>query len=237
MKLPFLDVINGRGWAGLVLQIIFIVCSVVAAISFESPRIVIVITMLMGMSIVVLQVAGRFPRAETLRWRGAVAAYSGVLLWLDLVLATIQWDVEFGVAAIVMAVALAATTRRMADASQQTYWKVLVAVWVTFLALLWMGAGYVSNFSAIFWNGFLAVLGVLLLFPQWFRLSPLVRQMANTLALLLVGLPVASLIYQFQSEPEIRPATYRNYYSFEKAKGTPPPSPGHRIISRRPRNG
>ena len=46
-------------------------------------------------------------------------------------------------------------------------------------------------------------------------------QIVNTLVLLLVGLPAADLICQFHDKPQIRPETFRNFYSYDRAKGNP----------------
>jgi lysophospholipase L1-like esterase len=214
MSLQNRDVMNGRDWAGLLLQTLWIACAVVAAISMRTVWTAVVAMSVMGVSLVVLQVAPRIPWTRTLVWG------SSVIVWSCLLLTTIVWDPCFAVPATLIAAGLVAS-RRTAGASRKTHWEILVFVWLIYLSLNWLWTGYDQNLRGAFYSQLLSLLALLVLCRLWFRLGLIGLQIVNTFILLLAGLPTADLAYRFHEEPKIRLETFSNYYSYEKAKGNP----------------
>ncbi len=212
---------SGRDWAGLLLQTLLIACSVVAAISVQIEWTAVVGMSLLGISLIVLQVAPRMPWPRVWPAGWTVASGFSVLVWLSLLLTTMLWDLYFGLLAVLVSAAFAVTSRRKDGTSRSIHWKILILAWLGYLNLIWLVTGYDQNLPGAFYSGLLSILALLVLCRLWFRMGPIGLQIVNTLVLLLVGLPAADLIYQFQDKSVIRPETFRNYYSYDKAKGNP----------------
>jgi hypothetical protein len=212
---------SGREWAALLLQTLLIACAVVAVVSLQTERSAVAGMTLLGIILVALQVAPRLPWPRIWPAGWAFASGFNMLVWLSLLLTTLLFDPFFGAVAVLISAALLMTSRRTAGASRNARWKILILVWLGYLNLIWLVTGYDQNLRGAFYGGLLSILALLVLCRLWFRLGPIGLQIVNTLLLLLVGLPTAGLIYEVHGKPEIRPETFRNYYSFEKAKGNP----------------
>jgi lysophospholipase L1-like esterase len=210
-----------RDWAGLLLQTILIACAVIAAISFQTDWSAVVAMSLMGVILVALQAAPGMPWPSVWPAGWTFASGFSMLVWMGLLLTTLLFDPSFAAVAALISAALAVTSRRTAGASRDTRWKILILVWLGYLDLIWLVTGYDQNLRGAFYSGLLSILALLVLCRLWFRMGPVGLQMVNTFILLLAGLPAADLIYQYHGRPEIRPETYRNYYSYDKAKGDP----------------
>jgi lysophospholipase L1-like esterase len=215
------DAMSGREWAALLLQTLWIACAVVAAISLRTEWYAVAGMTFLGISLIALQVAPRIPWPRVWPAGWTVASGFNMLVWLSLLLTTLLFDPYFGVVAVLVSVALAVTRRQTADASKNTRWKMLILVWLGYLSLIWLVTGYDQNLRGAFYSGLLSILALLVLCRLWFRLGPIGLQMVNTIVLLIVGLPAAGLISQLHYQPEIRPETFQNYYSYDKAKGNP----------------
>jgi lysophospholipase L1-like esterase len=218
MSLPNRDVMMGRGWVILLLQTLLISCAVVAAISDRVEWSAIVSLSLLGIGIVAFQWA---PRLRIWSADRGVASSFSVLVWLSLLLTTMLWNIYFALMAALISAMVAVASRQKTAASRKTEWKILVIVWLALVNLIWLWTGYEWNIGGLFYSGLLSILILLILCRMWFRIHPAGVQIVNTFVLLLAGLPVAGLIYQFHDETEIRPETFSNYYSYEKAKGDP----------------
>ncbi len=212
---------SGRERAALLLQTLLIVCTVIASISLQTAWSAAVGTAVLGIGLIALQAAPRLSwrRVWPTGWAGASAFR--MLVWMSLMLTTLLIDLSFVAVAALASAALVVANRRADNASKNARWKMLVLVWLGFLDVIWLVTGYDLNLREAFYCGLLSIVTLLLLYRLWFRPGPIGVQIVNTLVLLLVGLPVASLFYHFHFKPDVRPENYSRYYSFDKAKGDP----------------
>jgi lysophospholipase L1-like esterase len=166
-----------------------------------------------------LSAAATAARLRKAAWAGA---WSGSLLaWGGLLFTAGIWDTCYTMLACVEAAAIFLTYCRVVDAAEEAPWKLLVVAWLFFGDLIWLGDGYFQNEPERFGFGVLATVATLILCQAWFRLSLLGRQAANTLILLLVGLPLADWMIRPRGYVEMRHPTGGEFYSYERAKGDP----------------
>jgi hypothetical protein len=82
-------------------------------------------------------------------------------------------------------------------------------------AVLWLGTSYLANLRAAFYLGLLVWLILLVLCKRWFRPATLYVQGVNTLILVIVGLPAASLLLAPSDQPRLTASAYKgNSYDF-----------------------
>jgi lysophospholipase L1-like esterase len=218
---PAKNVMTRRDWTGLLLQTLLIAGAVVAAISLDTMWSAVAGMTLLGITLIALQAAPRIPWPSVWPPGWSFASGFGMLVWMGLLLTTLLFDPFFAAVAALISMALAVTSRRTAAASRNTRWKILILAWLGCLNFIWIMTGYDQNARGAFYSGLLSILALLVLCRLWFRLGPIGLQIVNTFLLLLIGLTTAGLIYQFHGKPEVRPETFRNYCSYEKAKGNP----------------
>jgi lysophospholipase L1-like esterase len=100
-------------------------------------------------------------------------------------------------------------------------WKTLALTWFFLGSGLWLAGSYVQNLSTEFHVGLLFILAGLVACRCWFRLSGFGIQVANTLILLVVGLPLVDLLIRPSYHLDTHPETARRFYSFAAAKRNP----------------
>jgi lysophospholipase L1-like esterase len=211
---------SGRQWASLLVQLGLIVGATVAASSIDPLQARIVFIEYLGASMVCLLAVLAIPqtRARLPQW-AAEQSYTW-LIWLGLTVATSILDPSLVLAAVLIPAFLAAASGRLTS-FKRTPWKLLAILWLGFLASLWAVMGYLANLRDGFFAALLCLLGLLILCRLSFRMNTLVAQTVNTLILLLVGLPVADLVYSIPRFAELSPETVANYYSYDKSRGDP----------------
>ena len=143
---------------------------------------------------------------ETERWNGRFTIgrfLLSVLAWL--------------VAPLLLAVSAWLTGARFADPTPRDRWRALAALWAFSAAAILLTASYLANEPVVFYVAILAGVGLLIAWKKVFSLRALGIQVANTLILLLIGLPLASLLLYGLTDPGVAPDPAKKYYSYEVA--------------------
>ena len=217
------DAVSGSDWLGLLLQTLLAAGAVIEAISVQIEWRPVAALSLMGAGLVALQTAPglAWSRLRPARW--AIVSGFSMCFGLSLLETSVFWKLTlWGVAALILAAARMALINRGNDSA---IWKarlrLLVFFWAGCFSIIWLCIGYARNFSGVFYFGLLSILALLTLCRSRLPQASVKLVLVNTLFFLLAGLPSADLIYKTHHDPEIRPETFRDYYSYDRAKGNP----------------
>jgi lysophospholipase L1-like esterase len=221
MNLRGCDAVSGRSRADLILQALLIAGSCMALVSFQTSWVAIVASCLFGAGLVLLRLAPLTCWSPVWPLRWPMRSCFSLLAWLGVPLASVLWDLELGaVVALCAALAAAAGFRRI-NFVRPLFLRALLFMWLAYMNGRWLWTGYLENNQGQFCGAYVSILALLFLSRLWFCLPTSVVPLVNTVVLLMVGLPLASLAYRPHPQAYLRPDDYRNYYSFEKAKGDP----------------
>lgn len=151
-------------------------------------------------------------------WICTLVAWGGLLVGDGQILTL---DTYYAVILLLIAVGIMLASWRLGAESIRTHWNLLGLTWAFLAGFLWIGVAYLMNLKYEFHAG-LCILGLLLLAAKFlFRLPVWAVQIANTMLLLLVGLPVADVLvrptYKLTSDAQAGEA----YYSYEFARKNP----------------
>jgi lysophospholipase L1-like esterase len=130
-------------------------------------------------------------------------------------------DEYFGTMAGAAALAALLVALRLPPGITRTQFCLLSLTWGYTMGLVWLAAGYFYNLPASFYVGvfmFVALLGVMKL---TFKLPPLGVQLANTMILLFLGLPLADLLVRPSYQLGPRPDARARLYSYAEARKDP----------------
>jgi lysophospholipase L1-like esterase len=151
-------------------------------------------------------------------WACTLVAWGGFLLgdgWI------LTLDPYYIIIAWLIAAAVILSGQRHAFDSLKSYWSILGLTWGLMAALIWVAAAYYLNLRLQFHLGLITCAGLLVAGKILFRPPFLVVQAANTLLLVLIGLPVADLLVRPDYRLDDNPDTGKRYYSYEFARKNP----------------
>ena len=165
---------------------------------------------------------------ESFRNATAAAGWAGVFLVpASLLLAKEKlfsfqsfYDYYFVALAGCVAGAVWPAGRRVADGRARTLWRALALLWAGLGTCLLLATAYDRNDHAAFFLGLLAALGCLIGCKLWFDLPPLGTLAANTLILLVIGLPLADLLLR-PAPRRADPQSLQRYCRYSAAKKNP----------------
>jgi lysophospholipase L1-like esterase len=111
---------------------------------------------------------------------------------------------------------------RCADQPQsKTRWRLLAVAWCAVSAAIWLGIAYSRNQRGAFHIGLMIGLALVILCKAWFQMPSLGIHAANTLILLLIGLPIADLFVRPAYRLDLLPESRKRLYSYEAARKDP----------------
>jgi lysophospholipase L1-like esterase len=192
---------------------------------------------LFGASAIVAELNSTPGRAWLCKWMVIAASFSTAVALAILLLsgqAKFSFDsyLDQYYAALVWLVAAAIfpATQAVVEARYRAQWKLVFLLFSCFGAMIWLVTAYQHNQIASFYIGVIINVGLLVLWKGWFHLPGWGIQAANTLILILIGFPLADLLfhpaYQLQKHPEVRerlysyelghrnPVAYANWWDF-----------------------
>ena len=123
------------------------------------------------------------------------------------------WDPFFAVQAALVAVAL--------WLGQRSQWQIAAMIWSFLASAICAGAGYVQNANTPFYVGILSGIVLLVLARSLCGFGILGAQVANTILVILIGLPTADFFMHPRHTRDVTTVTAWKYYSFRAAKGDP----------------
>lgn len=132
--------------------------------------------------------------------------------YLDKYFATLAW---------LIAAAILPATSRAFDPKRVDRWRVPAMAWAFGGAVIWLIAAYWRNQVPAFYIGLVIMLASLVLCHFWFKLSFISVQLVNTLILMLVGLPIADVLFHPGYRIGIQPDLRKRMYSFQNASKHP----------------
>jgi len=185
----------------VVAQSLLIEGAVVLALWANLPWISVAGLGLLGSSLVFMGRSSR--RGIFLGWLGCIVAWAGADTGH-------VWEGSSGLVAGLVAVAIWLNG---------TGWKTMAVIWSFLAAVLFTGAGYLQNAGGLFYLGLLGGILSLLLLRARFKLCPSGIQVANTLLLVIVGLPMADFLASPGYRIGLWTETWQKYYSYRDAKG------------------
>jgi lysophospholipase L1-like esterase len=197
-----------------ILQILLSGCAIVAAIFSKLPWLAVAaMALLAGESFSVARRNVFCPRGWWLCWLGTLtgvvtlfvtdfhnlgAAISGLLNGAAILLAGSRLEPQF-----------------------RNRWRMPGLVWGFHGAITWLAWAYGQNLEPMFYAGLGIALGLLVLCKWWFRLPAAGVLAANTLLVLLVGLPVVDAMMRPRQHLLAHPDPAGKYYSYEVAMKDP----------------
>lgn len=208
-------------------QILLSVTAVMLSIWADLPRVTVAALALLGLSAICARTSA--PSWEGWRKKAFIFAWICTLTvpgslvfmqdqgfsleaYLDKYFATLAW---------LIAAAILPATSRAFDPKRVDRWRAPVMAWAFGGALIWLVAAYWRNQVLAFYIGLVIGLALLILCHLWFKLSCVPVQLVNTLILMLVGLPIADLVfhpgYRIGSQPDLR----KRMYSFQNGSKKP----------------
>lgn len=205
----------------VLLQALLVGCAVLLAAWVRLPLLIIFGMALLGISLAPAKAAARVFGQQVESARLTAAWSCSLFVWASLLLTTDIADTYYAMLACLLTASLLLARRRVADTVIKARWKLLVAAWAWFSCCICIATGYLHNQAGTFYIGLLLALALLAAGKRWFRMTPVGIQFVNTLFLLLVGLPVADLMTRPQYRMDMRPETWVQHYSYERAKGNP----------------
>ena len=123
--------------------------------------------------------------------------------------------------AILIALTTWLTTFRIAPMKLKHLWRIYSMTWAAIGVFVWLWVAYVGNQGAAFYAGLGAAFIILLVAKRWLVRRDVSIQAANTLLLLIVGLPMVDLITRPRYKLGQQPASWGKCYSYEGAKKDP----------------
>jgi lysophospholipase L1-like esterase len=189
-------------WIAVPSQLVLIGCATVMAIWVRAPWVSVAGLGLVGGALMVSRLARRDGTT-------AVWAFSA-LIWASFATTNI-WDVYFAIDSGFVAAALL-----LSGPARQT---AVATAWSFVAASICVGAGYAQNAQGQFYFGLLGAVALLIFLRAKFRVSALGVQLVNTLLLVLVALPAADFFLRPSNRLDLRPETWRKYYSYDGARG------------------
>lgn len=127
-------------------------------------------------------------------------------------------DQYYAVLAWLVAAAILPATTRICPDVLRTRWKIPVMVWAFAGGLTWLGTAYAQNQARAFYFGLFITVLLLVLCHWWFRLPMWLAQVANTLILLAICLPLADLLAHPGHKLQSRQDTRKRMYSYAAGK-------------------
>ena len=128
-----------------------------------------------------------------------------------------RWSSRFGAAPFLLAVSAWFVSARFSDPPARNRWRTLAMLWAFCAEAVCLGASYLADEPVVFYIAILAGVGLLTACKKQFGWQALGIQVANTLILLLIGLPLASLLIYGATDPAFVPDPAKKYYSYEVA--------------------
>ncbi len=128
-----------------------------------------------------------------------------------------RWSSRFGAAPFLLAVSAWFVSARFSDPPARNRWRTLAMLWAFCAEAVCLGSSYLTNEPIVFYIAILAGVGLLTACKKLFGWQALGIQVANTLILLLIGLPLASLLLYGATDPAFAPDPAKKYYSYEVA--------------------
>lgn len=150
-------------------------------------------------------------------WVASLTAWGSFVLCAGTVAAL---DLYFVLLVTLVAAAIAVTTWQQ-SAELRAGWNRLSLAWGVAAATIWTATAYTRNLQGEFLASLAVCAGLVIAAKRWGRLPFLMVQVANTLLLFLVGLPLADLALRLQDHRGPPGATSGRYYSYEFAKENP----------------
>ncbi len=127
----------------------------------------------------------------------------------------------YAAVALLMSAVLLAGALDPGCSGPRVHYKILSVAWAFLGDLLWLAGSYGQNLQGQFYCGLLLGVALLAWCKAWFRLPGLGVQAANTLLLLLIGLPIADWLVRPAQRTDARPQPGPMVLSFEAAKRDP----------------
>lgn len=179
---------------------------------------------LLSVAIVAAQVMPVWRRERIGRW-SLIAGWIGALDIIGSVWfakdAPFLLDSYYAMLAWLVATLIFLAAGRMRNGPSRAGWKMLGMVWAFLGALIWSAVGYCQNRPGAFYFGLVIWLALLVACRSTFRMSAPGILAANTLMLLLIGLPIADSItrpsYHLTTDLDLA----KRYYSYEAARKDP----------------
>lgn len=100
-------------------------------------------------------------------------------------------------------------------------WRVPVLVWAFFGSIVWLATAYQQNQAGAFYVGVFINIALLILCKGWCALPGWARQAANTFLLILVGFPLADIVFHPAHRLRTHPDLRQRLYSYEASKSDP----------------
>ncbi len=176
------------------------VCSLLMILWARAPWLCVVGLVLVDLSVLMswpmLRRHARGPWPVLIAWSGTMAVLVGIILAKVYTL-----DLLHAVVAGQTAIAVWLAGREAVEEAIRSRWKTLATSWAFLAAGLWLGVTYRDNAFGLFHGAVVANVVLLQACRRWFQLSALGIQVVNSLALLLIGLPVCDLLIR----PSYRP--------------------------------
>jgi lysophospholipase L1-like esterase len=161
---------------------------------------------------------------RTSRWEAFWAWGCTLGVWASLLLSDnpmAEPDLFLVVPGIAVAAVLGLASWRLAEDNPRRNWKALSVVWALVTGLTWVSVAYGSNLQGHFYAAVLFNLGVLIAAKVLFRMPLWLTQIANTLIVLLVGLPLTDLILKPSYRLDEGPDPRKRLFSFAEARKNP----------------
>jgi lysophospholipase L1-like esterase len=142
---------------------------------------------------------------------GMILIYRRVTLWRP--------DNTF--VAWLVATALLLTSMRTPDTASGRWCRKGFLFWAIMGTIFGVSTAYVQNGRVVFFTGLAVCLALLVFWKRWFRPPVLVVQAINTVILLIVGVPLASLLWSPSDQFDQRPNLADEPYRYENARKDP----------------
>lgn len=212
----------------LAVQVVLSGCAVLMSVWGRIPILGTVALGVLGASAVAAQLAPAARGGRLRRW-ALIMAWACTLVVLGTLLFTSDahfnferfLDHYYAVLAWLIASSVLPATLWDSDPRRRSRWRVPVLVWAFFGSMVWLITAYQQNQANAFYVGVLINLALLILWKTWCALPGWTIQLANTLILVLVGFPLADVLFhpahRLRSNPDVR----ERLYSYETGKRDP----------------
>lgn len=204
------------------LQTLLLACVANLAVWVQLPALGLAGLCVLGLSILFVW---RKSGADEARWRGwrMAAAWGGTMLVpFSLATATVfTLDSYYALLAWGIAAAISLAVYRNPRSASASGWKILTMAWAFAGSLIWLTFAYLENLRGAFYAGLLICVLLLILCRVWFHLGWFGIQVAHTLILFLVGLPIVDWLFRPPAHFTTRPEGTEKYYQYELAKKDP----------------